>query len=100
MQNEPNFKKVKMNATPVLAKNYNEQRTTNDEQNEPNTNPILRKMNPISNFALGRDSELAARYRTKSKKTLANIPFPMYGNCSGSVIVLYKGVKKCSRKKP
>ena len=68
MQNEPNFKKIKMNATSVKTKHYdnqqpcrrrkNEPKTNpikpNFEENEANSNPICAKTNPYSDILICR----------------------------------------------
>ena len=41
MQNEPNFKNPQINLSPYKTKNYENKRTCEHRQNEPNTNPIV-----------------------------------------------------------
>ena len=40
MQNEPNFKKTKMNITSVKTKYYENKQPCKHRENEPKTNPI------------------------------------------------------------
>jgi hypothetical protein len=40
MQNEPNFRKAKMNVNNVLTKDYEEKTLGEHGKNEPKTNPI------------------------------------------------------------
>ena len=52
MQNEPNFKKTKTNVTSAKIKDYENKPNWTLGENEPNSNPIYGKTNPISNFTL------------------------------------------------
>ena len=47
MQNEPNFEKVKFDVTKEIIKDYEQMDTWCDRKNEPKTNPIKAKTNPI-----------------------------------------------------
>ncbi len=47
MQNKANFRKVKLNVTNVLTKDYDQMDTWSIRKNEPNSNPIKAKTNPI-----------------------------------------------------
>jgi hypothetical protein len=48
MQNEPNFRKVKLNVNKVLTKDYDQMDTWSIRKNEPKTNPKRTQTNPIS----------------------------------------------------
>ncbi len=47
MQNEPNFRKVKMNVNKVLTGDYENKTLSGRGKNEPKTNPIRTQTNPI-----------------------------------------------------
>ena len=47
MQNKPNFRKVKLNVTKVLAKDYDQLDTWSIGKNKAKTNPIQTQTNPI-----------------------------------------------------
>ena len=48
MQNEPKFRKVKLNVNKVLTKEYDKKETWSIGKNEPKTNPNEPKTNPNS----------------------------------------------------
>jgi len=47
MQNEPNFKNPQINVTPFPTSNYGKLHRRRQPKNEPNSNPIYTKSNPI-----------------------------------------------------
>jgi hypothetical protein len=47
MQNKANFRKVKLNVTTVLTKDYDKMDTWSIGKNKPNSNPIQTQSNPI-----------------------------------------------------
>ncbi len=46
MQNKANFRKVKLNVTKVLTRDYDQMDTWSIRKNEPKTNPNEPKTNP------------------------------------------------------
>ena len=54
MQNEPNFKKAKMNITSAKIKDYENKTNWTLGENEPNSNPICKKTNPFSDILICR----------------------------------------------
>ncbi len=63
MQNEPNFKKVKLSVTIEMKKDYEQMDTWSIRKNEPKTNPIEPKTNPIL------DNKTSIRTQFKPKQT-------------------------------
>jgi len=49
MQNEPNFRKVKLNVNKVLTKDYENKTLGGRGKNKPNTNPIQTQFKANSN---------------------------------------------------
>jgi len=60
MQNEPNFQNAHMNLNPVKTKDYMKYDAFSSRKNEPNSNPIYGKTNPIKCCPVELNSKLKA----------------------------------------
>ena len=69
MQNEPNFKKTKMNVTSAKTSYYGNNRFSERRQNEPNSNPIYAKQTQFkANFIAGKP------FWDRSGKLISKLP--------------------------
>ncbi len=69
MQNEPNFKKVKFNATYAIAKDYEQKDTWSIRKNEPKTNPIRTQSKPIK----AKTKPIQTQYKANFRKAKMNV---------------------------